>query len=111
MRWVGRTRSWGSAVARRVSLRARFVLVALACLLPLLGVVLFVLDRSLEHNRDRLLATEAATAQVVAGVLDATLEDHQGVLERLAALEEIRRPDSAGADERLAEFHRARPGL
>ncbi len=97
-------------MARRVSLRARFVLVALACLLPLLGVVLFVLDRSVQNGQEQLLDAESATSQVVAGVLDATLEDNQDVLERLSALDEMRRPSGASG-ELLAQFARARPSL
>lgn len=101
------------AVSERLSLRARFVLVALACLLPLLGVVIFVLDRSLEHGRDQLLDTEAAAAQVVAGILAATIEDNQDTLERLAALDEFHTAnvDTALVSELLSQFRRARPSL
>ena len=97
-------------MSRRVSLRARFVLVALACLLPLLAVVLFVLDRSMDHARDQLLDTEVATAQVVAGALASTLDENQAVLEQMAGLEEMRQPGPA-TGEVLGQFRRARLDL
>ena len=84
------------------------MLVALACLLPPLAVVGFVLSRSVMDSRDRLLDSQAITAQVVATAIEGVLEETQGVLERLAALEEIRTPNAATAGT-LAQFRNARP--
>ena len=98
-----------SGVGRRWSLRTRFALVATACLLPLLGVVLYVLDQSIGYGRTQLLEAQQTTAEVVAQVLGATLEDHQGVLEELAAQPAVRRLEVDAADAVLGQFRRARP--
>ena len=101
----------GGRMTRGWTLRSRFVVVAAACLLPLLGVVLFVLHQSLEHSRAQLLDTGVTTAQVVARVLDATLEDNESVLEGLAATDAVRRLDATAAADRLALVLEARPSL
>lgn len=105
--WSNRRSMW---VSQRLSLRSRFLVVALACLLPLIGVVLFVLDRSVENSRDQLRDTQEVAAQVVATALEAILEETQGVVDRLATLEEIR-TEGEQTDDVLAQFHRARPSL
>jgi signal transduction histidine kinase len=87
------------------------VLVATACLLPLLGVVLFVLDQSADHGRAQLLDTQGTAAEVVAQVLDATLEDNEQVLGELANTDKIRRLNPTDAGEVLEQFKRARPAL
>lgn len=80
---------WG----RRWSLRTRFVLVALACLLPLLGVVLFVLDQSLNHGRTQLLETQATTAEAVAQAVASTVGGYQRTLAEITRQAVIQRSD------------------
>ena len=98
-------------MGRRWPLRTRFVLVATACLLPLLGVVLFVLDQSLDNGRDQLLDAQQAAAEVVAQYLAATLEDNRRVLDELATTDGVRRLDAAATEDLLSQFWRARPSL
>lgn len=98
-------------MTRRWSLRTRFVATALACLLPLLGVVLYVLNQSLQHSRDQLVDAEIAVGDVVARGLTGTLEDNQDVLEALAATDEVRSLDPAQSNQILAQYLRARPSL
>ena len=98
-------------MARRLTLRWRFAAVAAACLLPLLGVVFYVLVQNLAHGRAQLLDTAGATAEVVARVLDATLEDNEAVLDRLSAAAAVRGLDAGGATERLGQALDDRPSL
>ncbi len=98
-------------VTRRWSLRTRFVATALACLLPLLGVVLYVLEQSLEHSRDQLVDAEVVVGDVVARGLTGTLEDNQDVLEALAATDEIRSLDPGQSTQILTQYLLARPSL
>src|SRR4051812_31639421 len=69
---------------RRWSLRARFVAAASVCLLPLLAVILFVLNESLNNSRDQILDNEIAISNVVAQTLSQTLDDHRSLLNALA---------------------------
>ena len=96
-------------MGRRWSLRARFALVAMACLLPLLGVVIFVLYQSLGYGRTQLLDAQGTTAEVVAGSLAATIDDNANVLTELAALDAVQQLDPVAANEALSIFRRARP--
>jgi signal transduction histidine kinase len=71
-------------MTRRWSMRTRFVAAASACLLPLLGVVLFVLDQSLDNSRDQIIDNEIAISNVVAQSLSQTLAESQGLVTELA---------------------------
>ena len=95
-------------MGQRWSLRARFVLVASACLLPLLGVVLFVLQQSLENSRAQLLDAQTATVDVVAQVLGARFDEYEQVLRELAAQPAVQRLEADAAGEVLGQFRRAR---
>lgn len=96
---------------QRWSLRVRFLLIAGACLLPLLGVTIYVLSQSLEHSRAQLLDAEVATAEVVAQVLGTMLVDNGQVLAELANSEPLRELASPRSSEVLDQFKRARPNL
>ena len=76
-------------MTRRWSLRTRFVLAATACLLPLLGVSVYVLYQSLEHNREQLIDTETVVSGVVATGIAKTLEENQAVLEQIAGASSV----------------------
>lgn len=98
-------------MTRRWSLRTRFVAAASLCLLPLLGVVLFVLDQSLEHTREQLLDTEDAVAAVVAQGISGTLIENEAVLTDLATNSSVRDMIAAQAQDRLNQFKRNRPAV
>ena len=96
---------------RHWSLRTRFVLAALACLLPLLGVSVYVLLQGLEHSRNQLIDTEVAVADLVAQNVAETLGDYVGILEDAALTDEVRRLDGVNAGAVLARFVPGRPNL
>lgn len=91
------------------SLRIRFLVIAMACLLPLLGVSLYVLFQTLGYGREQLLDAQGATAEVVAQVLGATLDDTGRMLDALADLGPVRKLETPDVGEILDQFKRARP--
>jgi signal transduction histidine kinase len=96
---------------RRWSLRTRFVVAASLCMLPLLAVVLFVIDQSLEHSRNQIIETETTMSAVVAQGISETLNENQMVLTDLASTEQIRSMDPAAAKPELAQWRRVRPNM
>ena len=66
-------------------MRTRFVAAASLCLLPLLGVIFYILDQSLSNSRDQLYETEVAFAEVVSRGINQTLQENQDVLTSLSA--------------------------
>ncbi len=98
-------------MTRRWSMRTRFVAAASACLLPLLGVVLFVLDQSLNNSRDQIIDTEIAVSGVVSTLLSQTLQENQAVLQDLAKREEIQQVNEAVAQPVLNQTLMLRPSL
>ncbi|MGI9254831.1 MAG: HAMP domain-containing protein, partial [Thermomicrobiales bacterium] len=101
----------GSGAGSSWSLRARFLMVALACLLPLLGVTAYVLFTSISHGRDQLLDAQSATAEVVAQVLAGTLDENERVLQEVAMNDRVQKMEPVGTGETLEQFRRARPNL
>ncbi len=98
-------------MGRNWSLRARFLLIATACLLPLLGVTVFSLIQGVSNGREQLLAAQGSTAEVVAQVLASTLDDNERVLTEVGASERTQRLDPVLSGESLDQFKRARPNL
>jgi signal transduction histidine kinase len=96
---------------RRFSLRNRLIAFAVACLLPLLVIIAFILMEAAGAGREQVLDAQAATAEVVASVLDTTLTDNQKVLQELASIDRLRRMDAAPSKEVLDQFSRAHPNL
>jgi signal transduction histidine kinase len=92
-------------------LRTRFVAAASLCLLPLLGVVLFVLDQSLEHSQEQLLDTEVTIADTVAQGLSITLADNESVLTNLAASEQVRAMNAPATQDRFNQVIRLRTNI
>ncbi|MCC6314770.1 MAG: HAMP domain-containing protein [Thermomicrobiales bacterium] len=86
-------------------------MVAAACLLPLLSVTVFVLVESLSNGREQLLDAQTATAEVVAQVLAATLDDNERMLGEAAGSDRVQRLDATQVGEVLDQFKRARPNL
>lgn len=93
------------------SIRSRFVVIAAACLLPLLAVTTYLLVQSVSNGRDQVLQAQASSAEVVAQVLGSSLSDNQAVLAELASSDRIRKMEAAPASEVLDQFKRARPNL
>ncbi len=98
-------------MTRRWSLRTRFVAAASACLLPLLAVILFILDQSLENSRDQIFDTEVAVSGVVSTLLSQTLEENHAVLQDLAKREEIQQLNESAAQPVLNQTLTLRPSL
>jgi hypothetical protein len=96
---------------RRLSLRNRLILFAAACMLPLLAVIAIIIAEAADAGRDQVLDAQAATAEVVASVLGATLSDNQKVLQELASIDRVRRIEPESANDALEQFSRAHPNL
>ncbi len=92
-------------------MRTRFVAAASLCLLPLLGVIFYILDQSLSNSRDQLYETEVAFAEVVSRGINQTLQENQDVLTTLSANTTISSMDPTTAGEVLAQAKELRPSL
>jgi signal transduction histidine kinase len=75
---------------RSWSLRTRFVLAALACLILLGSVSGYILFQSLENHENQLIDTETTIANVVSETLQASLTENLGVLSTLANQTEVK---------------------
>lgn len=98
-------------MTRRWSLRTRFVAAAALCLLPLIGVTLYLLNASLNHSQQQLLNTDFAISDVVSQGLVATLDENQLVLSDLAKDIRVQGMVPDQAQEALNEVRIARPSL
>lgn len=76
-------------VPRSWSLRTRFLLAALACLVLLGAVSGYILFQSLENYESQLIDTETTIANVVSETLQASLTENLGVLTTLASQVEV----------------------
>lgn len=86
-------------MTRRWSLRTRFVLFATACLVPLVLVVLFFLDRGIQRNTDQIVNSESTIANLSSQVMGGYLNGVVDTLSKLAVRPEIvslNPDDSAG---------------
>jgi signal transduction histidine kinase len=92
-------------------MRTRFVAAASLCLLPLLGVVFYILDQSLSNSRDQLYGTEVAFAEVISRGINQTLQENQDVLTFLSANPDIRSIEKTRADTVLGQAKELRPSL
>ena len=97
-------------MTRRWSMRTRLLAAASLCLL-LLGVVLYILDQSLENSRDQVYDTQFAFAEVVSRGITQTLTENQDVLTSLASDPAILPMDQAASQEVLAQAKELRPSL
>lgn len=87
------------------------ILFAGASLLPLLVVTGMILAETSDAGREQVLDAQAATAEVVASVLAATITDNQKVLQELASIDKVRKMESVSARDVLDQFSRAHPNL
>lgn len=93
------------------SLRTRFVLFATACLIPLLAVVVFFLDRGIERNTDQIINTEHTVAQLVNQTLQSYFRENGEALANLARQPGIVEMDGTRAQTALGTYRTARPLL
>lgn len=98
-------------MTRRWSMRTHFVAAASLCLLPLLGVVFYILDQSLSNSRDQLYGAEVAFAEVVSRGIKQTLQENQDVLTFLATNPSVRSIEKDQADVVLGQAKELRPSL
>lgn len=98
-------------MGRRWSMRTRFVAAAALCLLPLIGVALFVINSTLQHSRDQILDTEFAISDVVSQGLIGVINDNEAILTNLAQDPGVRGMTAASAQDALAKAQAARPTL
>lgn len=96
---------------RHLSLRARFLLFAVACLLPLLVIVAFFLDRGIERNTQQLISAEGSLAQVINRQLRTQFKDNADTFSNLSHQPEIveMRPSAAGTT--LGQYQTALPEI
>jgi len=94
---------------QRLSLRSRFVLFALACLVPLFLALGFFLNRNIERNGDQLRATEFTIASMVDRTVASYFERNVSALEALAANPAISAMDPESADPVLGQAPNLRP--
>lgn len=98
-------------MTRRLSLRARFLLFAVACLLPLLVVVVFFLDRGIERNTQQLISAEGSLAQVINRQLRTQFKDNVDTFSNLAHQPEIVEMRQSAAETTLGQYQTALPGI
>ena len=95
-------------MGRRWSLRTRFVAAAALCLLPLIGVALFVINSTLQHSRDQILDTEFAVSDVVSQGLIGVINDNETILTTLAQHPRVRGMTATSAQARCPCTRRPR---
>lgn len=93
------------------SLRTRFILFALACLVPLLVVVLFFLDRGIRYNTEQSIANENTIAGLIERSLVSYFDRNVTALENLSRIEAIASLEAADADRLLGQATTVRPEI
>lgn len=88
---------------QRMSLRTRFVLFSMACLVPLFVTVVFFLNRSIERNTDQLVSNEYTIASLVDRSVAGYFERNIAALESLANNPVITSMDPATATDLLGQ--------
>jgi len=98
-------------IARRWSLRTRFVLFALACLIPLLVVVFFFLDRSIDRNTELLLNNEYTIAGMVDSSLSGYFDRNVTALENLSQVPAVTELNAPEVNTLLGQASTVRPEM
>lgn len=93
------------------SLRTRFLLFALACLIPLAAVLAYYVSRSDNQTSEDILAHQTTVASSVSRSLTAFLTANTDALEGIAAREEVISLNSEASTELLGQARRVRPEL
>ncbi|MGC4105563.1 MAG: cache domain-containing protein [Thermomicrobiales bacterium] len=76
-------------MTRHWSLRTRFVLFATACLIPLVMVVVFFLDRGIQRNTEQIVNSETTISNLTSQVMSGYLNGVVSTLGNLATQQEI----------------------
>lgn len=76
-----------------MSVRSRFVTFAIICLIPLLLVIVFFLDRSAERSNQEVINGEATLSTLVTQSLTNYINSHYQTIERLASVPAIQAQD------------------
>ncbi len=103
---VTRTRpaeEMASGMPQRLTLRSRFILFALACIIPLFIAVAFFLNRGVERNTEQLTANQYTIASLVDRSVTSFFDRNISVLESLASNPAIASMDPATADPLLGQ--------
>ncbi len=82
---VPRAEDLQTRMLQRMSLRTRFVLFSLACLVPLFIIVAFFLNQSIERNTDQLISNQSSIASMVDRSMVVFFERNVSALESLAS--------------------------
>lgn len=91
------------------SLRTRFVVFATACLIPLLAVVVFFLDRGIERNTEQIINTERTVAQLINQTLQSNFVETGEAIANLAQQQEIVQLERERAETTLGTYRAALP--
>lgn len=97
---------------RHLSLRARFILFSVMCLIPLVIVVVFFLDRSADRSQQEVINSEATLASLVTQSLANYLNLHFQTIDRLASIPAIQTQEDHDVVNRvLGEARTLRPDM
>ncbi len=94
---------------QRMSLRTKFVLFSLACLVPLFITVAFFLNRSIERNTELLVNNQFTIASMADRSITAFFERNISALENLALSPDVIAMDAEVADNVIGQASRLRP--
>lgn len=96
---------------QRWSLRTRFLLFALACLIPFAAVVAYSFDRDRDRSIDRLVAHEISMASAVSRGVSSYLATNADALEGIAQLESVISLNPEQSGDSLGQARNVRPEL
>ncbi len=81
------------------------------CLVPLLLVLVYVIQESLDESREKTIENEVAIGEVIAKNVSQTLDENVVVLTDIASVESVRTLNPEQAQITIGQFLRARPSL
>jgi signal transduction histidine kinase len=97
---------------RHTSVRTRFIIFALICLIPLLIVIIFFLDRSAERSNQEIISGEATISTLVTQSLANYINSRYQTIERLSSVPVIQQQDDIDAvNHALGEARALRPEM
>lgn len=97
---------------RPFSLRTRFMAFSLVCLIPLLIVIIFFLDRSVDRSNQEVISSEATLSSLVTQSLTNYINLHFQTIDRLASVPAIQSQESNDEVNRiLGEARTLRPDM
>ncbi|HWV23540.1 MAG TPA: ATP-binding protein [Thermomicrobiales bacterium] len=99
-------------MTRHLTLRSRFVAFGIICLIPLLIVVIFFLDRSGDRSNQEILTSEATLSSLVTQSLTNYINLHFQTIDRLASVPAIQSQEDIDEVSRiLGEARTLRPDM